>query len=40
MVTQRQNPAYRLAHESPAAQLTAGLSIGVIMPSLSAIMMA
>jgi uncharacterized protein len=27
MVTQRQNPAYRLADESPAAQLTAGLSM-------------
>jgi hypothetical protein len=39
MVTQRQNPAYRLAHESPAAQLTAGLSLCVIVSSLSAIMM-
>jgi len=27
----RQNPAYRLADESPAAQLTAGLSISVMM---------
>ena len=31
----RQNPAYRLADESPAAQLTAGLSISVMMAAMN-----